>query len=72
MRVRRGCGYGLRRRAVTAQQGDGWDLLTVPYADSSVLADEVAGYGADVVLIEPDEVRRRVVDRLRAVVGEPA
>lgn len=72
VRVRRGCGYGLRRRAVTAQRGDGWDLLTVPYADSSVLADEVAGYGADVVLIEPDEVRRRVVDRLRAVVGEPA
>jgi predicted DNA-binding transcriptional regulator YafY len=37
-----------------------------------VLADEVAGYGADVVLIEPDEVRGRVVERLRAVVGEPA
>ncbi|HEU0214040.1 MAG TPA: WYL domain-containing protein [Jiangellaceae bacterium] len=72
VRVRGGCGYGLRRRAVTTQQGNGWDLLTVPYADGGVLADEVAGYGADVVLVEPDEVRRRVVERLRAVVGEPA
>ena len=72
IRVRRSCGYGLRRRAVTTQQGDGWDLLTVPYADGGVLADEVAGYGADVVLVEPHEVRRRVVERLRAVVGEPA
>ncbi|MGH8823614.1 MAG: helix-turn-helix transcriptional regulator [Jiangellaceae bacterium] len=72
VRVRQGCGYGLRRRAVTTQQGDGWDLLTVPYADATVLADEVAGYGADVVLIEPGDVRARVVERLRAVVGEPA
>lgn len=72
LRVRRDCGYGLRRRAVTTQYGDGWDLLTVRYADGSVLADEVAGYGADVVLIEPDDVRRRVVDHLLAVAGESA
>jgi predicted DNA-binding transcriptional regulator YafY len=72
VRVRRGCGYGLRRRALTTRQGDEWDLLTVPYADGGVLADEVAGYGADVVLVEPDDVRRRVVERLRAVVGETA
>ncbi|HMG31694.1 MAG TPA: WYL domain-containing protein [Jiangellaceae bacterium] len=71
VRVRRGSGYGLRRRAVATQQGAGWDLLTVPYADDSVLADEVAGYGADVVLLEPDDVRERVMMRLRAVVGEP-
>ena len=73
VRVRRGSGYGLRRRAAAEQPwSDGWDLLTVPFADDGVLADEVAGYGADVVLLEPQAVRERVVARLRAVVGVSA
>jgi proteasome accessory factor B len=73
VRVRRGSGYGLRRRAAAQQpMSDGWDLLTVPFADDGVLADEVAGYGADVVLLEPQAVRERVVARLRAVAGVSA
>jgi proteasome accessory factor B len=73
VRVRRGSGYGLRRRAAAEQPlSDGWDLLTIPFADDGVLADEVAGYGADVVLLEPQAVRERVVARLRAVVGVSA
>ena len=73
VRVRRGSGYGLRRRAAAEQpSSDGWDLLTVPFADDGVLADEVAGYGADAVLLEPQAVRERVVARLRAVVGVSA
>jgi predicted DNA-binding transcriptional regulator YafY len=73
VRVRRGSGYGLRRRAAAEQPwSDGWDLLTVPFADDGVLADEVAGYGADAVLLEPQAVRDRVVARLRAVVGVSA
>ncbi len=71
VRVRQGSGYGLRRRATGARSGDdGWDELTVPYSDSGVLAEELAGYGADVVAIEPDDVRKRVVERLRGVAGE--
>ena len=73
VRVRRGSGYGLRRRAAAEQPwSDGWDLLTVPFADDGVLADEVAGYGADAVLLEPQAVRDRVVARLRAVAGVSA
>ena len=73
VRVRRGSGYGLRRRAAAEQPwSDGWDLLTVPFADDGVLADEVAGYGADAVLLEPQAVRDRVVARLRSVVGVSA
>ncbi|MGH8774458.1 MAG: helix-turn-helix transcriptional regulator [Jiangellaceae bacterium] len=72
VRVRVDSGFGLRRRAVgTRREDDGWDLLTVPFADGSVLADEVAGYGADAVLVEPEDVRKRVVARLRAVAGVP-
>jgi proteasome accessory factor B len=72
VRVRRGSGFGLRRRAANVQAlaGD-WDVLTVPYADPGTLVAELAGYGADVVVIEPDVVRRRVMEHLQAVVGAP-
>lgn len=68
LRVRRGSGYGLRRRAVSATaEPEGWDLVEVPYADPGVLAEEVAGYAADVVVVEPPDVRERLRARLRAV-----
>jgi proteasome accessory factor B len=70
VRVRRGAGYGLRRRAGSVQPvGADWDMLEVPYADAGVLAEEIAGYGADAICVEPREVRERVVARLRAVAG---
>jgi proteasome accessory factor B len=73
VRVRQGSGYGLRRRAHACHNGeDGWDVLTVPFADAGVLAEELAGYGADVVAIEPADVRKRLVERLRSVAGEAA
>lgn len=73
VRVRSGSGYGLRRRATsTKESGDGWEELVVPYADESLLADEIAGHGADAVAVEPEAVRKRVVDRLLAVAeGRP-
>jgi proteasome accessory factor B len=73
IRVRRGSGFGLRRRAADSQPlADHWDVVAVPYADAGDLAAEVAGYGADAVVLEPDEVRGRVVGHLRALVGELA
>jgi proteasome accessory factor B len=73
VQVRQGSGFGLRRRATGTRTGaDGWDELSVPYADAGVLAEELAGYGADVVALEPDDVRKRVIERLRAVAGEDA
>jgi proteasome accessory factor B len=73
IRVRRGHGFGLRRRAADSQPlSDNWDVVAVPYGDPSDLAAEVAGYGADAVVLEPDEVRNRVVAHLRSVVGASA
>jgi proteasome accessory factor B len=73
IRVRQGSGYGLRRRATGVRVGpDGWDELSVPYADVGVLAEELAGYGSDVVAVEPEDVRKRVLERLRAVVEAAA
>jgi predicted DNA-binding transcriptional regulator YafY len=73
IRIRQGSGYGLRRRASGVQVGsDGWDELSVPYSDGGVLAEEIAGYGADVVAVEPEDVRKRIIERLRAVVEAAA
>ncbi len=73
IRVRQGAGYGLRRRAHSCDIGqDGWDELTVPFADTGVLVDEVAGYGSDAVVLEPAEVRKQVVEHLQGVIEEVA
>jgi proteasome accessory factor B len=68
--VRTGSGIRLRRRATGSGPGaDGWDELTVPYGDQEVLAEEVAGFGSDVTVLEPPELREAVIRRLRGVVA---
>ena len=68
--VRHGSGIRLRRRATGSRPGAvGWDELTVPYGDQEVLAEEVAGFGSDVTVLEPPELREAVIRRLRGVVA---
>ena len=73
--VRPGTGVGLRRRAETVTEaaqpvaGERWDHVVV-HAPLDVLADEVLTFGPHVVVQAPDELRARVVDRLRAVVAD--
>ena len=68
-----GRGHGLRARAVSirsdsdAPDGAGWDELVLSFSDTEMLAEEVAGYGPDVRVVGPAEVREAVVRRLRAV-----
>ena len=72
--VRRGAAYGLRRQGelVEGDAPDGWELLGLSYGRTDALADEILGYGADVVVEEPAELRALVLGRLRkvATVGE--
>ncbi|MEG3613649.1 helix-turn-helix transcriptional regulator [Isoptericola haloaureus] len=66
----------LRARALATPGGDstsgvpapppGRDLVTVPYGSLTAFADEVAGYGAAVVVLEPAALRAEVLRRLRA------
>jgi len=71
MRVRHGAALGLRRhgRVCDAEAPEGWDVLEVPFGRTEALADELLGYGADVVVEEPRELREMVVERLRAAAG---
>jgi proteasome accessory factor B len=77
--VRKGIGVGLRRRStsVVPAQVDrpdrpdlsGWDVVSLTVADAERLVDEVVGFGADVLVLEPADARQAVLDRLRAVVA---
>jgi proteasome accessory factor B/proteasome accessory factor C len=69
IRVRDGSGYALRRRAtaVVSSSTDGWDDVTVSFSSADALAEELVGHGADVVALEPVELRESVVERLQAL-----
>jgi proteasome accessory factor B len=69
LRVRNGRGGNLRRRALPGPDGDpegpaGWQLVRVRVGDVMSLAQEVAGYGPDAVVLEPVDLRAEVVRRL--------
>jgi proteasome accessory factor B len=71
LRVRRGRGQALRRRA-TAPSGSGqddWTWLEVMFGDADSFADEVSGYGPDVVVDAPQDVRDLVIERLRGAIA---
>jgi proteasome accessory factor B len=70
VRARTGSCVSLRRRANAIEPyEEGWDLLHVPYADSGVLAEEIASYGPDAVVEGPGDVLDGVLRRLRTVAG---
>jgi len=68
----------LRARAVSAPEPDagppvpaGRDLVVVPFRTLTPLADEIAGHGAAVVVLEPADLRSEVLRRLRAAAALP-
>jgi len=69
LRVRAGRAADLRRNAQQESSAEGWDVVTHDYADADRFAEWIAGYGADVVVLEPAEVRDAVIRRLRAAAG---
>jgi proteasome accessory factor B len=76
LRLRPGAGYGLRRYGVPAaadvgggEATDGWDQIAVPFSDVGWFADHVASFGADVVVIDPPDLRDAVISRLKGVLA---
>lgn len=72
VRVRPGRAAGIRRLADEVAPGGGpsdGDTLVLRYSDPERLARHLVGYGADVVVLDPPEVRSAVVRMLRAVAG---
>ena len=73
LRVRQGAGHGLRRRAASVRPAGpsepDHDELRLDYADTQALAEDVAGYGPAVRVVEPPALADAVVARLRAVLA---
>jgi proteasome accessory factor B len=77
--VRSGKGPTLRRRGRPAEGTGGetpapevrlpigFETLTVGFSDLHTLAEEIVRYGADAVVLDPPELRRRVLDMLGRV-----
>jgi proteasome accessory factor B len=70
LNVRTGAGYGLRRYAKAVAPGDdGWDRVTVEFADVPWYADYVASFGPDVMVVGPPDLREAVIRRLKGVLA---
>ena len=74
IRVRTGRAVGLRRRILdgekpVADETGEWDTLRVRVGDAGGLAQELAGYGPDVVALAPPDVRADVIRRLQAALA---
>ena len=70
LRIRTGTGYGLRRRAISdTPDADGWDLVEASFTDAGWYADYIASFGADVVVIEPVDLREAVIGRLKGALA---
>jgi proteasome accessory factor B len=71
LRVRAGAGNGLRRYAdrITADHHAGWDLVEHSYSDADWWAEHIAWFGADVVVLEPSDLRDAVIGRLKGVLA---
>jgi len=70
LQLRQGAGYGLRRGASAVRpdpQRPGWDLVEVPFSDVGWHSEQLAEFGADVVVIEPADLRDAVIGRLKGV-----
>lgn len=75
VRVRVGRAVSLRRRAQVlseAPEPDGWDEISLPVGDPEILAEELAGYGPDVVVVAPEDIRAQVVRQLEAALAAQA
>jgi len=46
------------------------DTVTIHYVDRAILADDLAGFGPEVLVRSPDDLRDAVLERLEAVVAD--
>lgn len=65
--VQPGRAAGLRRWAHAVRSGPVGDELVLPYADAEGLAGILVGYGPDVRVLDPPEVREAVIQRLKEI-----
>jgi proteasome accessory factor B len=72
LRLRHGAAHGLRRGAVSdapAPGHSGWDLVEASFSEVGWFADHIASFGADVVVLDPADLKDAVIGRLKGVLA---
>jgi proteasome accessory factor B len=71
LRVRADAGFALHRwgRAVPDAARPGWDQITIDYSDPEWYAGYLAEFGADVVVLDPPELREAVIRQLKGALA---
>ena len=67
--VKPGRAAGIRRWAEETVAGPDGDRVVVRYSEARSAAEWLAGYGADVLVLDPPEVREAIVKRLHDIAG---
>jgi proteasome accessory factor B len=67
--LRPGRGVGIRRRAEEVTATAEGDRVVLRYADHEWLAGWLVGYGADVLVLDPPELRDAMIGRLKELVA---
>jgi proteasome accessory factor B len=71
LRIRAGAGHGLRRHALSMRPDPepGWDQVEASYSDAGWWSEHIASFGADVVVLEPTDLRDAVIGRLKGALA---
>jgi proteasome accessory factor B len=71
LRIRTGTGYGLRRYAISIEpdQVPGWDVAELNYTETGWWSEHLASFGADVVVLEPSDLRDAVIGQLKGALA---
>jgi proteasome accessory factor B len=73
LRIRQDAGVALRRwaREIAPETGDGagWDRVTLSFADAGWYAEYLASFGADIMVLDPPDLREAVITRLKGVLA---
>jgi proteasome accessory factor B len=71
LRIRAGAGHGLRRHALSVRPDPepGWDQIEASYSDAGWWSEHIASFGADVVVLEPTDLRDAVIGRLKGALA---
>lgn len=70
LRVRTGTGHNLRKYGKSIEpDGADWDIVTTTYPKAGWYVEYLASFGADVVVLGPEDLRQAVMKHLRGVLA---
>jgi proteasome accessory factor B len=70
LQVRRFTGYSLRERAQRVESiNDDFDLVTIDFLDEDDALKSILWFGDDIVVLEPEDLKSKVINALKRIVG---